>query len=118
VEAETQKSSLGASEMLCMEASVDFSVLTAVTLTPRLTALTMQTAGSGDYRVRVGGTSGVADGTVVAMLSTTNAAFPSIPDQVIGSAFANPAAPRLVKITITAIAGQRARLRAYEILFT
>lgn len=115
---EGQKSSVGASEMLCAEHSVDFSNLMTPLITPHLIALTMQTAGSGSYRVRIGGTPGVADGFIAALLSTTHAAYQAVPDRLAGPPFANPAGPSLVKLTITATAAQRAKIRAYEILFT
>lgn len=118
VESEWQKSVMGASEMLVMEASVDFGFFTTPNLIPRLAALTYQTAGSGEYRVRVGGTSGVADGLVVLTLTTANASFPNVPDQLTGGAFPNPLAPRLVKLTANATTTPAiARIRGYEILF-
>ena len=110
---------VGASEQLLREFTLDFSELTPALLVCRLVALTQQSGGaSGVYRVRIGGTPGAADGTEVATLNVTNAAYPSTPDSVIGGSFANPVAKRLVKVTGNAsIGGATARIRGVHLVF-
>lgn len=116
---EVQRSMVGVSEELLAEFTVDFASLTPSLLYPKLSALTKQTGGAtGTYRMRVGGTQGVADGTVVATITTTQAAYPVTPDVVTGASYGNPAAPRLVKITGAASSvGQTARIKGINILF-
>lgn len=84
-----------------------------------LSALTRQTLfASGVYRIRIGGTLGAADGTVVAVLTTVNPAYVLPPDFVQGAAFLRPTGPQLVKLTANAtVLGARAYVRGYQISF-
>lgn len=93
----------GANEELLMQQPIDFSLVPVPRLVCTLTALTFQTGGaSGTYRVRIGGTPGVADGVEVCALTTTNSNYPSIPDTSTGTVFNTPPGPRMVKVTANA----------------
>ena len=119
IAAGTQHLMVGMTEELLSEFTADFAALTPITLYPKLVALTKQTGGAtGTYRLRIGGTQGAVDGTILATLTTTQGAYPSTPDTVTGSSFSNPTAPRLIKVTGAASsAGQTARIRGINILF-
>lgn len=61
--------------------------------------------GNGTYRIRVGGTVGQPDGTVVATLTITDGGDFPIPVEVMGPAFGNPGGFTPVKLTGTAPSG-------------
>jgi hypothetical protein len=115
---ETQKYVDGANETLLWEETADFDQLIISDVICTLTALTMQTNGaSGVYRVRQGGSPGVADGTQLVQLTTTNVAYVS-PDSASSSSFTNPAGKQLIKLTANASSlSARARVRAFRIVF-
>ncbi|HVT61989.1 MAG TPA: hypothetical protein VHD33_00675, partial [Legionellaceae bacterium] len=76
----------------------DFSNLES-SIEATLIGFTKQDAGSGTYMVRIGGTSGNADGQLVAVLSTSNSSYPNGPASVKGEPFINPMGWQLVKLT-------------------
>jgi hypothetical protein len=117
---EWQKYTVGMTEEVVAEHTIDFDALSSIGLGCRLTALTEQTGGaSGDYRVRVGGTFNTADGTIFALLTTTNPAYALPPDGVVGPILPKPVGKQLVKVTARAsIAGKLARIRGYELIFS
>lgn len=56
--------------------------------------------GAGTYYIRVGGTSGAVDGTIVATLVVTGSGgFPTTVSSVVGAPFVNPTGFGLVKLT-------------------
>lgn len=113
---DVQRYALGNNEVVLAEDTVDFDFLAGTQAQCTLAALTAQTGGAaGTYRIRVGGTSGNADGAIVATLVTTQAAYPPGPDATTGSAFAMPAGPQLVALTgVASLPGERARVRAFR----
>lgn len=119
LEGDGQRYVTGLTEEVIVEEGVNFDLLTSTYMVCRITALTRQTGGAiGTYRVRVGGTIGVADGVEVALLNTTNASYITPPDTASGIPTVRPTGPQLVKITARASAvGERARVRGYQIAF-
>lgn len=118
-EAETQKIATGINETVVWEDSADFGLLTTPNAIAQLAALTWQTGGAtGTYRVRVGGTLGAADGTIVVELQTTHAGYVLPPDGAIGVAFPLPSGRQLIKLTsVASLLNQKARIRGFEIVF-
>lgn len=110
----------GMSETWLWERAVDFDQLDPgiVTVAASLVGLTQQTGGaSGDYRIRLDGTIGDADGTEICHLTTTSAIYATPPDRQVGSAFARPSGRHLVKLTARAsLAGARASIHAARIV--
>lgn len=106
--------STGTSEVWVAEYLMDFSGLGS-TVSIALYALTRQdvTVG-GTYIVRVGGTTGVADGTICVTLVTSQSSFPSTPDFQTGTV-SNPGGKKLVKISVAA-ASFSAKARIKNIL--
>jgi hypothetical protein len=121
IESEGQKYVIGMTEEVVAEGSINFDLLSSVItdLLCHLTALTKQSGGAtGTYRVRIGGTIGAADGTIVNVLDTTNAAYTLPPDTAVDVAFTRPTGTQLVKLTArSSAAGTRASIRGYEIMF-
>jgi len=116
---EGQKYVVGANEQVIEEDTVDFDLLTSPTVVASLAGLTEQTGGaSGTYRVRIGGTLGLADGTIVCTLTTMNASYVLPPDEAAGAAFARPVGPQLVKLTAnSSTLVDRARIRGFQVIF-
>lgn len=89
---------IGNSEVWVTEYLMDFTGLGS-TVNFTLIAFTRQDiVAGGTYHVRIGGTAGVADGTVAATLVTSQSSYPSTPDSQSGSV-SNPGGKKLVKIT-------------------
>jgi hypothetical protein len=86
-----------ASESLFKEAIADFTVLPSGALTISFSAFARALGGStGTFRLRVGGTDGVADGTILATLSATSSSFQML---TTSGSYTNPASRVLVKLT-------------------
>lgn len=119
LESDDQRSVLGASEELIHEESVFFDLLIGTQIICHLTALTKQTLGAnGVYRVRVGGTSGAADGVITTTMTTTHAAYVPPGDHSVSSPFARPTGIQLVKLTANASSmGALARIKGFQIAF-
>lgn len=96
-------------EVLAYQELVDFDPLPA-TVTVAFTAEVLSASGTATFRLRVGGTDGAADGTVVA---TTTTASPTYVQGTASATISNPTGKQLVKITLQAAAvGQDARLKS------
>lgn len=96
-------------EVLVQQKMVNFDALPG-TITFDLVGLASSAAGTATFRIRRGGTSRVADGTVVATMTTGSATPVALDVQVSG---ANPGGKQLVKLTIQSSAlGQDAQLEA------
>ena len=87
------------------ETSRNFDLLdpAILVLLCNLVALSKQTADSATYRIRLDGTPGVADGVILAALTTSHVAYVNPPDSAFGAAFARPAGNHLLKLTIEAV---------------
>lgn len=89
----------GTSEAWVTEYLFDFDVFGS-TITFSLFTFTRQDISvGGSYFIRIGGTPGVADGTTVLTLSSSQSSYPSIADFASGSSVSNPGGKKLVKIT-------------------
>ncbi len=106
------------------EVAFDFDLLDASIglLECQLTGLSKQLdSATATYRVRLDGTPGGIDGTVLAALTTTNAAYVIPPDTVTGPAFARPAGTHLLKVTIEPLHDiedppSRSYLKSFEVV--
>jgi hypothetical protein len=89
-------SSTGGEEVLFQWDGTDFGALPAGTLTGELSASVLSGSGTATYRLRIGGSDGVADGTVVATITHALASF--LPKNQTGT-FTNPSGLQFVKVT-------------------
>jgi len=112
--------SLGSEELLYQE-TVDFPALDPSITVVRcaMTALTRQAPGPGVYFIRVGGTAGIADGTIFATLVTThNGGYVSTPDAAIGPPLPRPVGAQIVKVTgASGVPGVLAFIKATSVSF-
>lgn len=110
---------VGQNEQWVDETTFHFGLVDGPSIFCTLAGLTEQTGGAeGTYRVRIGGTPGVADGTEVLVMNTTHANFVTPPDAAASSGFARPSGPQLVKLTARAsFPGSIARIRHYQVAF-
>jgi hypothetical protein len=100
--------------------AIDFDLLApAITnLAVTISAFTRQSAGSGAYRVRLGGTYNTNDGTDLVDLLTAHSAYQDTPDFTTGPAFARPSGVQLVKLTgARSAGGGTASIQGLEIVF-
>lgn len=102
--------SSGAEETIFRAGIVDFGVLPA-SVTFEFTAQALALAGTGTFRVRVGGSADVpTTGTAVASFTATTGAFV---DKVASATIANPGGQQFVKVTAqNSVVAQDARIRA------
>jgi hypothetical protein len=120
INSELAKSVTGMNEELVAQHAVNFDVMAPVdNIIVILTSFTKQSGGAmGTYRVRIGGTYGVADGLDVCQLDTTHAAFIFQPDVQVGGGTPKPSGSQLVKLTARAsLPGAAAQVRHYNIAF-
>jgi hypothetical protein len=112
---------LGTTEDVLGNWSIDFDLLdpNIVNLVVTFSAFTKQSAGTGTYKVRVGGTYNTNDGTLWATLGpTAHTAYQNTPDTVTGAVFARPVGVQLVKLTgARSAAGGTASIQGIEIVF-
>lgn len=103
--------SSSATEELITQFTFDFSTLPAGNISA-IFAASVRVAGgaTGTFRLYLGGTDGAINGTLLATISTTAAAFEA--RTVTNASFANPTGVQLLKITgQTSSAGQDARIK-------
>jgi hypothetical protein len=87
----------GTSEVLLKEVLEDFSVLPSGALAASFSAFARALGGAtGTFRLRVGGTDGVADGTLIATLTATAGSFQMLTSS---GTYTNPMSRALVKLT-------------------
>lgn len=106
---------IGNSETWVTEHLMDFSSM-GPTVSFDLIGFTRQdvTLG-GSYFIRIGGTSGLADGTLALTMSTSQSSYPSAPSVQSGS-ISNPGGIRLIKITANGSSiNARARIKNFLI---
>ena len=101
--------------------AIDFDLLdpniTSTSLSPSR-RLQKQSAGTGAYRIRLGGTYNTNDGTDLVDLLTGHAAYGNTPDSTTGPAFARPVGVQLVKLTgARSAAGGTASIQGIEVVF-
>jgi hypothetical protein len=100
-------------EALVAEWTVDLGRVVATAPLVRLAAIVKADPGAtGTFRVRVGGTPGLVDGRVVAVLETTASAWENRRED---GALANPRVPTLVKLTAEVQGGAAALIRGLAI---
>jgi hypothetical protein len=91
----------------------DFTAAATPNLALVVLGLGMSSAGTGTLRVRIGGTSHAADGTVVAVAFLIGGAFTQF---VVRQTALNPGTPALLKLTVQAsVAGQKAQVKGVSI---
>jgi hypothetical protein len=111
---------LGATEDVLGNWAIDFDLLdpNIVNLAVTFSAFTKQSAGTGAYRIRLGGTYNTNDGTDLVDLLTGHAAYGNTPDSTTGPAFARPVGVQLVKLTgARSAAGGTASIQGIEVVF-
>jgi hypothetical protein len=107
-----------ASEVLVFESLEDFDVLTlSATLDVSFLGITKSSgAATGTFKVRVGGTSGAVDGTVVATVTRTNTSYGNTQNV---ATYVNPGGLRYVKLTVnTSAALSAAYIKGASVVFT
>lgn len=107
--------STGAEEVLYQWDGADFGALAAGSLTAELSASVLSASGTATYRLRIGGSDGVADGTVVATFTHAVAAFQA---KTGTSTFTNPTGNLFVKVTAQSSgAGVDAKIKGPVVTF-
>lgn len=89
----------GTEDIVGVPLTVDFDDFTFANVKIRLAAWVYVTAGTGTYRVRLGGTKGAADGTIVAEMTTTGTSYDLATD--LGDAFAIPSGVQTLQVTFS-----------------
>jgi phage baseplate assembly protein W len=108
----TVATNTGSAEII-EQITVDFSGLTSSTVLIDLVGRALSTSGTATFRVYVGGSYDVIDGTLVGTATTTSGSLVEIQ---ISSSITNPTGLRPVKIVATSgAAGQDARLSSYTV---
>ena len=87
----------GGTEEVVSEIFLDFSSIPVPELKVLLAGIVKVTAGNGTFKVRLGGTPGLPDGTLVASMTTVSPAF--IGGEGFGTHVVNPGNRQLLKIT-------------------
>lgn len=114
-QSDTRASSAGTEEVIFQWDAADFGALAAGTLTGEVTASAYSGSGTATFKLRVGGSDGVNDGTVVATFTATLAAFTA--KNATGT-FTNPTGLAFVKLTAQSSgAGVDARAKGPTITF-
>lgn len=114
-DARTMASSLGSEEVIFQWDAADFGALAAGSLTAEITASVFSAAGTATFKLRLGGSDGVADGTVLATITQAVAAFQA--KNATGT-FTNPTGLLFVKITAQSSGGSvDARMKGPTVTF-
>lgn len=92
----TLASSTGTEEVLYQWDGVDFGALTAGSLTGEVMASALSASGTATYRLRLGGSDGAADGTVICSFTHALASFQT---KNASGSFTNPTGLLYVKLT-------------------
>ena len=101
-------------ETWCAERMCPFGNVSGANCSLQLVALAMSSAGPGVFHVRVGGTTGQIDGTLVAAILVFGATFHLITYGP--TSIPNPGVTELVKVTgFPSAAGQRASIRSISL---
>jgi hypothetical protein len=89
---------IGPTEDLVLQKFVDFAPLASGNLTAAFSAfVSVDSADTGTFNVRIGGTAGMPDGTVVATITTQSAS--AEPKFAAGQTIPRPSGPTFVKVT-------------------
>ncbi len=100
------------SEVVAWEEMVDFDPM-AANITVGIVANVLSDSGTGTFRVRIGGTSGVANGTIATSVTTTS---PTFEEKDNSATISNPTGQLPLKVTILSSAnGVNARVKGFTI---
>ncbi len=91
-------SSTGTEEAVSQALTVDFADFSFATVRIRLVAFAKVTSGTGTFRVRIGGTKGGVDGTLLASMTTTNTSYDIATG--ISAAVALPTGSQMLQVTL------------------
>lgn len=90
--------SSGSEDVVTQPLYFDFDDVSWATVACRLMGAAKVTAGTGTLRVRLGGTIGMSDGTLIAQGTVTSSSYSTI--GALGTSFVNPGGEKLIQVTI------------------
>jgi len=116
IDSDDEMEVVGPTEDLVFQKYVDFTPLASGNLTPMFSGfINVDSGDTGTFNVRLGGSPGIPDGTVIATITTQSAA--PEPKIAAGPAVARPSGPALLKVT-GATVGPNATARIADLRIT